>query len=108
MPLCILPRLSRTEGLGMIYELCFFTVGGFSMSHIVLEQPILAKLMAMGESVEIRDEAGNLRGYFSPTIDRELYDGLEPEISEEELQRREQRTGGRTLAEILHDLEKRT
>jgi hypothetical protein len=36
-----------------------------------------------------------------------LLDDLEPKISEEELQRREQEGGGRRLKEIMTDLEKR-
>jgi len=57
--------------------------------------------------VEICDESGNVLGYFSPKGDRSLYEGIEVPISEEELDRREKEGGGRTLAEILADLENR-
>ena len=51
---------------------------------------------------------GELLGYFTPRIDRSLYESVEIPISEDELRRCAQKGGGRTLAEILTDLEHRS
>jgi len=67
----------------------------------------LDKLRQVNERVEIRDEEGELIGYFTPRVDRSLYESVEIPVSEEELRRRAQKGGGRTLAEILADLERR-
>ncbi|MGP0067289.1 MAG: hypothetical protein ACLQGP_27300 [Isosphaeraceae bacterium] len=77
------------------------------MSSVVLDSRSL-ELLRQGEGrVEIRDEAGQLAGYFIPPVDRSLYESVEVPVSEDELRRRAQKGGGRTLAEILADLEQR-
>jgi hypothetical protein len=47
-------------------------------------------------------------GRFVPTVDHSECAELEPRVSEEELDRRERAGGGRPLANILADLEKRS
>jgi hypothetical protein len=68
----------------------------------------LNRLRQIQERVEIRDGVGEVLGYFTPHIDRSLYESIEIPISEDELRRRAQKGGGRTLAEILADLEHRS
>jgi hypothetical protein len=53
-------------------------------------------------ALNLTDEAGNVIGRFIPGDPI----GSEPPISEEELLRLEQQTGGRHLADILADLER--
>jgi hypothetical protein len=77
------------------------------MSELTVDSATLTKLRQVHERVEIRDEAGELIGYFMPRVDRLLYKSVEIPISEEELRRRVQKGGGRTLVEILADLERR-
>jgi hypothetical protein len=77
------------------------------MTRVILDQATLAKLNGLKQPVELCDESGRTLGYFSPAVDRSLYDRVQVPISEEELQRRERELGGRTLAEILADLEKK-
>ncbi len=79
------------------------------MTKITLDQATLAKLNDLRERVEFCNEAGHTLGYFEPvpSRDRSLYERVEAPISEDELRRREQELGGRTLAEILADLEKK-
>jgi hypothetical protein len=77
------------------------------MSEVIVDSVTVNKLREFNECVEIRDEAGELIGYFTPRVDRRLYESVEVPISEEELHRRDQKRGGRTLAEILADLERR-
>lgn len=77
------------------------------MSSIVLESQVLERLQQTGGRVEIRNEAGEVVGYFTPQISPSLYDSLESPVDEDELRRRAQKGGGRTLDEILRDLERR-
>ena len=77
------------------------------MSELIVDSATVSKLREINERVEIRDEAGELIGYFTPRVDRQLYDSVKVPISDEELRRRAQRKVGRTLAEILSDLERR-
>jgi hypothetical protein len=77
------------------------------MSSVVLDSKSLEQLRQAEGRVEVRDEAGQLVGYFTPHVARSLYDSVEAPVSDEELRRRAQKGGGRTLAEILADLERR-
>ncbi len=82
------------------------------MSSVVLDSKSLEKLRQGEGRVEIRDEAGQLAGYFIPPDDRSLkaslYREVEVPFTEEDLDRFEQEPGGRSLDEILKDLEKRS
>lgn len=73
------------------------------MSKVNLDKSVLEKLCGFHAPVAVVDEAGNVMGHFVP----ELEEGMEPMISAEEIQRRIQAGGGRKLADILADLEKR-
>jgi hypothetical protein len=55
----------------------------------------------------LRAPDGRLLGHFIPALDVSLDPRLQPRISEAEAQRRERAGGGRPLARILADLEKR-
>jgi hypothetical protein len=71
------------------------------MTKLTLDAATLAKLHHLAESMEIWDESGKLLGYIQPAAA-----AREPRISKEEIARRLQQRGGRSLAEILADLEK--
>jgi hypothetical protein len=75
------------------------------MSKVVLDAAAVGKLMQVHSVVAIEDANGNVIGHFVP----EQF-SLEPQISPEELDRRErEETGkGRKLKDILADLEKRS
>ena len=77
------------------------------MTALTLDQATLAKFDNLKERAEIRDESGRTVGYFIPVAERALYQSVKVPITEEELDRFEQEPGGRSLAEILADLEKR-
>jgi hypothetical protein len=77
------------------------------MTRVILDRATLDKLNGLKQPAELCDEAGRTVGYFRPAVDRSLYDRVQIPIGEEELQRRERELGGRTLAEILADLEKK-
>jgi hypothetical protein len=78
------------------------------MTKIVVDAAFWAKLSNLEGPVELCDEMGRTLGYFhsvaNPSGLGELPASL---ISEEEVQRRLQQGGGRSLEEILADLEKR-
>jgi hypothetical protein len=73
------------------------------MTQLVVDAGTVQRLLAAQTTVELVDPAGHLVGHFIPASPG----AKEPIISEEELQRRERLGGGRPLAQILADLEKR-
>jgi hypothetical protein len=82
------------------------------MFSVTLDSKSLEQLRRIEERVEIRDEAGQLIGYFTPPDDRplgvSLCDNGELPFTEEDLDRFESEPGGRSLDEILKDLEQRS
>jgi hypothetical protein len=81
--------------------------GDRRMSELIVDSATLGKLREVSECVEIRDEGGELIGYFTPRVDRRLYEVSEIPGGGEEVRRRALKGGGRSLAEILADLESR-
>jgi hypothetical protein len=76
------------------------------MTRVVVDNEFLAKLHGGQESLELCLPDGRVVGHFVPTPDVDPAD-LEPQISEEELNRRAQQRDGRTLDEILARLASR-
>ena len=76
-----------------------------SPPFIIADEQLQAKLEQADGPVRICAPDGRVLAYASPAKPARLK--LEPQIREEELQRREQKGGGRKLADILRDLEKR-
>jgi len=68
---------------------------------MIVDPALQAKLATAGRTIELCDNSGRILGHFIP------FGGLEPKVSEEELDRRQQQGGGRSLKSILLDLEKR-
>jgi hypothetical protein len=77
------------------------------MTRVIVDPQTQARLRDLAQPAELCDESGQVFGYFTPLSSRVPAEAREPVISEEELRRREQEGGGRTLAEILADLEKK-
>jgi hypothetical protein len=79
------------------------------MTKLVVDERLRARLGDLTETAQLCDERGHILGYFLPAkiYDRALYDGVEPPISDDELRRRVSEPGGRSLAEILADLQAR-
>lgn len=78
------------------------------MTTIVIEQVLREKLQDLNHEVEIRDEAGKTVGRFLPEGDymKLLYDRAKLMFDEASIETARQQTGGRSLAEILRDLER--
>jgi hypothetical protein len=78
------------------------------MTQIILDASVSGKLNALGHPVELCDPSGRVLGRFVPLIDLSKWEPVSPEVSEEELDRREQAGEKRyTTAEVLTYLEKR-
>jgi hypothetical protein len=77
------------------------------MTAITIDAVLRDKLSHLSQPVDLVDESGRLVGRFTPAGDLSGDEQTGPQISEEEIQRRSRRRGGRTLAEIMADLEKR-
>jgi hypothetical protein len=79
------------------------------MSTLVLARDLIDKLTAAKEPCWLRDDQGNVVGYFHPAKanGQRIYgEGEIPELSDEEIERRVQEPGGRTWPEIKRDLER--
>jgi hypothetical protein len=75
------------------------------MERIVVDQNLPAKLADILHPVELCDGEGRVLGRFTPVLDPIDICDSEPQLSEEEWRRREEEPGGRSLREILADLE---
>jgi hypothetical protein len=75
------------------------------MERIIIDTSTLAKLGHLREQSEICDDSGRLLGRFFPVAERSLYDRIDIEITEEELDRRSQETEEYSTAEVLRHLE---
>ena len=77
------------------------------MTRIILDEVLRDKLQNFSQTIEVCDAAGRVVGRFFPTLDLSQYEPLEPQISNEEMQRRRQSKGKcYTTAEVLAYLEK--
>jgi hypothetical protein len=79
------------------------------VSNLILAPDIVNKLSAATEPCWLRDDKGNVVGYFHPAkspTHRVYAEGEVPELSEEEIERRLSEPGGRTWPEIKRDLER--
>ena len=76
------------------------------MTRIILDANLASKLNELGQPVELCDPSGQVVGRFVPRIDLSQWEPMTPEVSEEELDRREQANEKRyTTAKVLAHLE---
>ena len=78
------------------------------MDSITVDDATASLLRWVKQPVKIVDEEGNWIGTFEPVDRKRLYRDVESPFSADELRRRARKGGGRSLAEILADLENRT
>jgi hypothetical protein len=77
------------------------------MNRIEIDQNIQEKLRNINHSVELCDSAGNVLGRFIPKLDPKEWEPLEPQISQEEIERRLKSNEKRyTTTEVIAYLEK--
>ncbi len=80
---------------------------GGTMTRIIVDETLRKKLHNFSEPLELCDAAGQVVARLLPAFDPSEYEGLEPQISKEELQRRKQHKGKTySTAEVLAYLEK--
>jgi hypothetical protein len=77
------------------------------MARIIVDPTTSALLRWVKEPVELFDDGLPL-GTFTPVDKKTLYRDVEIPFTEEELRRFAEEEGGRTLPEILADLEKQS
>jgi hypothetical protein len=77
------------------------------MRRITLDQSLRAKISDLEEQAEICDENGSIVGYYVPANwhGEMLYAWARDQFTDDELQSARQQKGGRSLVEILADLE---
>jgi hypothetical protein len=75
-----------------------------SMTRLIVDASLPDKLPHLLQPVELCDATGRVIGHFVPQLDPTQYN-LEPQISEAELDRREQEEESYTTAEVLAYLE---
>jgi len=78
------------------------------MNRVILDAALAAKLRSLHQPSDLCDTSGRLLGRFIPLTNPPETEIREPQVSEEELDRRERVPGGRPLSDILADLEKRS
>jgi hypothetical protein len=78
------------------------------MSRITLDSNVADQLRKLKGPVELLDSVGNALGTFMPVDDKERLSEVRIPFTLEELRQFENEPGGRTLNEILADLEKRS
>ena len=76
------------------------------MTKIVVDETLRAKLLNLTQPLELCDESGNVLASVHPKLDLSQYGPCEPQVSEEELDRREQSTEWYTTEEVLAYLKK--
>lgn len=74
------------------------------MTRITLDPQLLQQLHALTEPAELCDQQGRIIGRFVPQVDASAYAPLDPQVSEDELRRREQSADWYTTAEVLGHL----
>jgi hypothetical protein len=77
------------------------------MTRLILDAITSTKLDAVNQTVELCDPSGRVLGRFIPAADLSEWEAISPDVSEEELDRREHTNEKRySTAEVLVRLEK--
>ena len=77
------------------------------MTQFTIDFGMAQQLQSLQQQAELRDPSGKVVGRFVPLVDLTQWEPLTPEISDEELTRREQANERRyTTKEVLEHLEK--
>lgn len=76
------------------------------MTRVEVDQLLSQKLFGMDEPIEIYDANGSVVGHYLPeaSYKKMIYGSLKIPLSDEEIERRRNETGGRTLPEIWNRL----
>ena len=76
------------------------------MTRVVVNETLRSILHDLSRPLELCDESGRILARVLPTIDPTQFEGLDPQITREEMQRRKHDKGKTyTTAEVLAHLE---
>jgi hypothetical protein len=77
------------------------------MNRAVADDTLRSKLGEFQTQTELYDKEGHVLGIFTPAPvnDATLYDYIEAQISDKELERRKKEPGGKTTTELLEYLQ---
>jgi hypothetical protein len=76
------------------------------MERIIVDAELLQKLSQLARPLELCDAAGHVLARVQPVLDPSVWEAVTPEVSEEELDRREKANEKRyTTAEVVARLE---
>jgi len=75
------------------------------MDRIIVDDSFTQQMPGAIVPCLVFNSKGKRIGYFTPEVDSTVYQGVEPSVNEEELDRREHTGGGRSLTEILDGLD---
>jgi hypothetical protein len=77
------------------------------VTRITLDSELRTRLLNLDHPLELCDESGQVLARVLPTLDPSQYEGLESQISRDELERRKQNKGKTyTTTEVLAHLER--
>ena len=76
------------------------------MTQISLNAELSRKLREVTAAAELCDPSGRVLGRFVPVVDMSQWEPVTPEVSEEELDRREKSTEWYTTEEVIAHLQK--
>ncbi len=76
------------------------------MTRLLVDADLARRLLTSSQPLELCDPAGQVVGTFFPKAAGDLYRTVTVPITDAELESAEKEPGGRSLAEILHDLER--
>jgi hypothetical protein len=82
-----------------------FFLAGLDMTRITLDATVAVQLKDLTGPVELCDPTGRVMGRFVPIIDMTQWEPVSPEVSEDELERREKEAESYSTAEVLAFLE---
>jgi hypothetical protein len=73
------------------------------MNRVLIDDTLRSKLDEFRDETELCDKSGKVIGVYTPAVDpnRRWYEWAKGRYSDEELERRCNEPGGKTLAEIL-------
>jgi hypothetical protein len=74
------------------------------MPQVILDSELRTRLHNLSQPLELCDESGRVVAHVVPVLDPSQYEPVEPQISDDELQRRRQEPDYAT-AEVLAHLE---
>jgi len=75
------------------------------MIRVVVDAALRSKLLDMAQPVELCDESGRVLGRVLPEVNIADWEPVAPDLSEEELQRRENESESLSTEEMLAHLE---